>query len=59
MTISEMIVELSDLSDDLDEFDRAFLESVSERTGNGSQTAALQAGEADGVRTMYGRLCRT
>ena len=60
MTLADKIQDLNDLvenGDDLDEFDRAFIESIAERTCDGYHVAALQVGEADRVEVMHRRLC--
>ena len=60
MALSAKIQELGDAlenGNDLDEFDRSFLESVVERTCNGNHVAALKVGEADRVEAMHRRLC--
>jgi len=60
MKLSAMIVELGELADDgdLNKFDRSFIESVVERTGNGIAPVSLQEGEADRVERIYREKCR-
>ena len=60
MKLTAMIAELGELAEDgdLNEFDRAFVVSVVERTGNGKAPAALQEGEADQVEKLYREQCR-
>jgi len=55
MKLTDMICELGELAEDgdLNEFDRAFIESVVERTGNGIAPVSLQEGEADRVERLY------
>lgn len=55
--LSDMIVELGELAegDELNEFDRSFVESVVERTSNGRVPSALMKGEADRVEMLYGK----
>lgn len=55
-----IIQSLSELDEDgLDEFDRSFLESVVERTGNGKAPGVLAEVELTRLERMYDRLCLT
>ena len=60
MKLTDMIIVLGEIAEDgvMNEFDRAFIDSVVERTGNGIAPVSLQEGEADRVERIYRENCR-